>query len=158
MNAARLLTQTTIDEGKNKFGYFNGIAAYTAPELPWKNIQKLATEFMSGAEDARQTEERANEVLPAKLRAGEAHVTFRPAVIVEQASENASVTSERILREVHWSVKGVPRREYRSELIEVSPETGLHRVKSVGTPVYIQGPGGIGQVFQHLAETRASTR
>ena len=62
--------------------------------------------------------------------------------------------SEHILRDVHWAVKGISRREYSSELIEISPATGLHRVQSMSPPSYIQGPGGIRQVFQSLSETR----
>ena len=49
-----------------------------------------------------------------------------------------------------------PRREYSSELIEVSP-AGLHRAQSVSPPAYIQGPGGLGQVFQGLSKTPEAT-
>jgi hypothetical protein len=157
VTAARGQAQAAIDSGKERFGFFNGIAAYTAPEVPWKDVRRLAVQFMNVAEDVRLTEENTVESLPHALGITETAVTARPSVIVEQSNQQASVTRERILREVHWSVKGIPRREYVSELVEVSPETGLHRVQSVAKPAYIQGPGGIAQVFRHLPATQAST-
>jgi hypothetical protein len=47
---------------------------------------------------------------------------------------------EHILRDVHWTMKAVQRREYSSELIETSA-AGLHQDQSVLGPDYIQGAG-----------------
>ena len=159
VNTARLQAETSVNEGKERFGFFNAIATHTAPELAWKNIQKLGSEFMDVAEDVRTAAERANQSMPHALRADDAAVTLQSSFIVEQvnrghaqADQKIFLMSERILREVHWVVKGIPRREYSSELIEVSP-AGLHRVQSVSPPASIQGPGGIRQVFQGLSKT-----
>jgi hypothetical protein len=40
--------------------YFNAIATHTASELPWKNIQKLAAEFMDVVDYVRRAGERAS--------------------------------------------------------------------------------------------------
>jgi hypothetical protein len=155
VNEARQRVETLIEDGRQRFGYFNGLVAYRSPELPWKNIQKVGAEFMNVAEEARRASAHAVEGLPRKLGTEEADVTLRPSVLVEQINRGECLISERIVRDVHWAVKGIPRREYISELIEVSPETGLHRVQSLAKPAYVQGPGGIGQVFQDLSKTQA---
>jgi hypothetical protein len=161
VSAARLQAQTSVNNGRERFGYFNAIATHTAPELPWKNIQKLGTEFMDVADGIRRAGERANKSLPQALEVEESAVTSQLSFIVEQVNRGQSpsgkktfLMDEHILRDVHWAVKGIPRREYSSGLIEISPATGLHRVQSMSPPAYIQGPGGIRQVFQGLSETR----
>jgi hypothetical protein len=71
-------------------------------------------------------------------------------------NEGASIV-EYILRDVHWSVKGIERREYTSEYITASP-SGLHRVDRVASPRYLQGPGGIQQAFPEDPERDAEGR
>ena len=164
VNAARLHAETSINEGSELFGYFNAIATHTAPQLPWKNIQKLAVEFMDASDEVRRAGAGGDSGLPQALATEEAGVTSQLSFIVEQinrgqgpAGQKTFLMSERILRGVHWAVKGIPRHEYSAQLIEISPGTGLHRVQSALPPAYIQGPGGIRQVFRDLAETRAAT-
>jgi hypothetical protein len=95
--------------------------------------------------------------LPAFPTADDPSVSFPagppPQVIVSQVLKNGpdgnnegALIVEHILRDVHWSVKGIERREYTSEYITASP-SGLHRVDRVASPRYLQGPGGIQQTF-----------
>jgi hypothetical protein len=120
VNAARRQVEASIDDARERFGYFNRIATYTAPELPWKNVQRLAAQLMNVAEDVRRAREVTNESVPAATRTGESSVTIRSNLIVEQVNrgQGTPLMMERILLEVHWSVKGIPRREYTSELID----------------------------------------
>jgi hypothetical protein len=69
----------------------------------------------------------------------------------QRAGDSSIRFVEHILRDVHWSTKGVERREYSSELIQTSA-AGVHQVQSVLGPDYIQGPGGLLQVFHNLSE------
>jgi hypothetical protein len=155
VSEARRRVETLIEDGRDRFGFFNGLATYRSPELPWKGIERAGAEFMNVAEGARRASAHAAEVLPRTLGEQESNVTFQSSVLVEQTNNGSCLVRERIVRDVHWAVKGIPRREYVSELIEVSPETGLHRVQNLAKPAYVQGPGGIGQVFQDLSKTQA---
>lgn len=162
VNEARRGVETSINDGSQRFAYCNGLVAYQTPELPWRNIQKLAAEFMNAAEDARRASEHATEALPLTLKLNETAFTFHSTVLVEQVNrgpiseqQQVSLMTERILRDVHWAVKGIPRREYVAQIIEVSPETGVHRVQKTTRPAYVQGPGGIRQVFQDLSKAQA---
>ena len=82
-----------------------------------------------------------------------------PRLIVALASRGPLVEAEpgllvleRILRDTRWAIKGIARKEYTSEIIETSSLTGVHRVGRVRGPSYVQGDGGMSQVFRHITE------
>jgi hypothetical protein len=86
-----------------------------------------------------------------------------PQVIVSQVlhgpNENDGGVSivEHILRDVHWIIKGIERREYISEFITASP-SGIHRVERVASSRYLQGPGGIQYAFPQDPERESEDR
>jgi hypothetical protein len=155
--AARRQVELEVLKGQRRFGQFNGVPVQTAPALPWKNIDKLSVEFMQATSKLRRTDLKSADSLPAIPTADDPTVSFPagppPQVIVSQAlygpDENEPGVSivEHILRDVHWSIKGIDRREYTSEYITASP-TGLHRVERIGSPRYVQGSEGIQQAFE----------
>src|SRR5712691_10049616 len=155
----RRQAQMRIDEGRELFGYFNRIPVDAAPGHPWRKIEDLGSDFMGAAEDVRRTGVLSDRFLPRVLMEGETAITALPPELVvaqinrgpQRDGDSAIRFVEHILRDVHWSIKGVERREYTSELIQTST-AGVHQVQSVLGPDYIQGPGGLLQVFQHLSE------
>jgi hypothetical protein len=168
-NAAEARRQVELEvlKGQQRFGEFNGVPVQTAPSLPWKNIDKLSVEFMQATNKLRRAGLKSAEVLPPIPTAGDPTVNFPagppPQVIVSQvlraSDENDRGVSivEHILRDVHWSTKGLERREYTSEYITASP-SGLHRVDRVASPRYVQGPGGIQQAFPQDPEHEIEDR
>jgi hypothetical protein len=155
----RRQAQMRIDEGRELFGYFNRIPVDAAPGHPWRKIEDLGSDFMGAAEDVQRTGVLSDRFLPRVLKEGETGITALPPELVvaqinrgpQRDGDSAIRFVEHILRDVHWSIKGVERREYTSELIETSA-AGVHQVQNVLGPDYIQGPGGLLQVFQHLSE------
>jgi hypothetical protein len=155
--AARRRAESEVQEGQRRFGEFNGVLVQTAPGLPWKSVDKLSVEFMQATNKLRKAGLKSANTLPAFPTADDPSVSFPagppPQVIVSQVLKNGpdgnnegALIVEHILRDVHWSVKGIERREYTSEYITASP-SGLHRVDRVASPRYLQGPGGIQQTF-----------
>ena len=157
--ASRRQVQMRIDEGRELFGHFNRIPVNAAPDLPWRTIEGLGSDFMGVAEDVQRTGILWERYLPRILEEGQTRITaLPPELIVAQinrgpqpAGKSSIQFVEHILRDVHWSMKGVDRREFTSELIQ-SSAAGVHQVQTVSGPEYIQGPGGLLQVFQHLSE------
>lgn len=167
VRSARDQAGIRIHDAGEMLAYFNAIPVYAAPDLPWKDLDKLAASLMSAAEEVQRASSRAEEKLPRIPRQGELAITPRtgapPGVIVAQenrgpeqpAGRNDDPTLlvvEHILRDVHPAVKGIERREYSSEVIKTSRTTGIHHVQRVLGPAYITGPGGIGQIFHKLTE------
>jgi hypothetical protein len=156
IRAARLRAEASISDAQGLLASFNSLPEYENASLPWDEIQKLAVLFMKTTEDTRRASLDAGETLE-ELAANEVpRFIVTPSLIVEQAVRNPDhdlklFVQERVLREVHWVIKGVPSREYASELVSASMETGLHRVEAAGGPERIQGPGGIIQMFKKLS-------
>ncbi len=155
VKAARIQAETSVNEGSKWFGYFNAIATHTAPELPWKNIQKLATEFMDVADDVRHAGEHANQSLPRALGTDQTAVTVHVSFIIEQtnrgpgaANQKTLLMSEHILQDVHWVVKGIPRREYTTEIIEISPIQAFIESKACQVPHISRALAGFDKCFR----------
>src|SRR4029079_1875963 len=53
--ASRRQVQMRIDEGRELFGHFNRIPVNAAPDLPWRTIEGLGSDFMGVAEDVQRT-------------------------------------------------------------------------------------------------------
>jgi hypothetical protein len=155
----RRQAQMRIDEGRELFGYFNRIPVDAAPGHPWRKIEDLGSDFMGAAEDVQRTGVTSDRFLPRVLKEGETGITALPPELIvaqinrgtQHAGDSSIRFVEHILRDVHWAMKGVQRREYSAELIETSA-AGVHQVQSVLGPDYIQGPGGLLQVFHNLSE------
>ena len=161
--SARRRADSRIQEARELFSYFSRIPVYAAPDLPWKSIDKVAVDLMAAGDDVLRAGSRSDESLPRIPQCEEPVVTtwmgLPPNVIVAQVNRGperegdpAILIVEHILRDVHWAIKGVDRREYTSELIKVSPVTGIHQVQFVLGHEYIQGPGGIRQIFRRLSD------
>ena len=161
--ASRRQAQMRIDQGRELFGYFNRIPVHAVPDRPWRQIEDLGSDFMGAAEDVRRTGVFTERYLPRILAEGETGITALPPELIvaqinrgpQRAGDPSVRFVEHILRDVHWSTKGVERREYSSETIQTSA-SGVHQVQTVSGPNYIQGPGGLLQVFQHLSENGLS--
>jgi len=149
----------TLEQGRNLFSYFNGLSVDDAPQLPWKSIDRLGSALMQASIVVERAAERAENSVPTLPMGREPAVTAQidlpPNVIVTQMSHRAEkdrsvLIVEHILRDVHWVIKGMERRQYTSELIH-APASGLHTVEQMAGPEYVQGPGGIAQVFEHIS-------
>jgi len=153
--AARARAEMSIADAEGLFAVYNSLPDYERPFLPWEDIQKLAVLFMKTAEESRRESRDVGAILE-ELAANDApRFIVTPSLVIEQAlrspdHDSKVLIEERILREVHWAIKGVPSREYASELVSASYETYLHRVESAGGPERIDGPGGILQMFKKL--------
>jgi hypothetical protein len=165
--AASSQAESEVLKGQRRFGEFNGVLVQTAPALPWKNIDKLSVEFMQATNRLRRARLRSADALPAIPTADDPTFSFPagppPQVIVSQVlkchNENDGGVSfiEHILRDVHWALKGIERREYISEFITSSP-SGIHRVEGVASSRYLQGPGGIQHAFPQDPERDVGDR
>lgn len=139
--------EALADQGRQLFSYFNGLSVSANPQVKWSTIDRLAADYMDQVSEARQSASRSV-VSP---------LHPLPTVIVSQVHQgperdnpSAHLVEEHILRDVHWTTKGIDRREYSSEMIQAWPDSGIHRVQYVMGPRFIQGPGGIAQVFEDL--------
>jgi hypothetical protein len=148
INQAQREVEADIAREAAPFLAFNGVQVEAAPAVPWKSVDQLATEFMRSAAHARETVRKSRLALP-HTPTGDPSVilpsrTF-PRVQVSQLSGGAEdaygdrsvLIIEHIVRDVHWSIKGLPRRESTTEYIETWPE-GDHRVQRISGPSYSQ--------------------
>jgi hypothetical protein len=165
---ARQQAESRIQMGQQLFSGFNSVPVHTAPNLPWTYIDKLAVDFMKASNKLRRAELKTEESMPASLADNDSAISFPtlvpPQVVIMQdlhgsrgSSSGAILFAEHILRDVHWSVKGIQRREYTSEFITAYP-SGIHRVERVAVPRYISGPGGIQQAFPEDPESGVDNR
>jgi hypothetical protein len=157
IQSAQSQAEASVRAAQSLVAQFNALADFDAPSLPWTRIQKLARDFMRAAAEERRALADSASALPTLGPNAGSQVVATPELIVEQtiresgAKDSPTVFEERILRDVHWAVKGIPRKEYSAELIVTERGTGLQRVQRAAGPQYIQGPGGIQQIFKKLS-------